>query len=132
MSNDLLPLKGKILLTQAFNQILLHPETHEQGSWHTDCGTKHCLFGWVQMLNDRNANGGILRRTPGLSNRQDVSDKVCDILGLPKSGTVQDRLARSEASLAEQHLIIKSLVREEIDIYGAQIKAPKLKPFKPI
>lgn len=44
------PLRGEKLLKTAINQILKHPETWDQGKWHSDCGTKHCLAGWCQIL----------------------------------------------------------------------------------
>jgi hypothetical protein len=34
-------------------QIEQHPETHDQGQWHSACGTKHCAAGWaVQLAGD--------------------------------------------------------------------------------
>ncbi len=31
-------------------QIEAHPETWDQGSWHSPCGTKHCIAGWAVQL----------------------------------------------------------------------------------
>ena len=31
-------------------QIEAHPETWDQGSWHSSCGTKHCIAGWAVQL----------------------------------------------------------------------------------
>lgn len=35
---------------QVLDQILNHPETWNQKSWHTECGTQHCIAGWAQIL----------------------------------------------------------------------------------
>lgn len=44
------PLRGKELLRAAVNQILEHPESWDQKSWHNQCGTTHCVAGWCQIL----------------------------------------------------------------------------------
>jgi hypothetical protein len=31
-------------------QIEAHPETHDQGTWHSSCGTKHCVAGFATHL----------------------------------------------------------------------------------
>ena len=31
-------------------QIAEHPETHDQTTWHSPCGTKHCVAGWTVIL----------------------------------------------------------------------------------
>lgn len=31
-------------------QISEHPETHDQGVWHSECDTMHCVAGWVVRL----------------------------------------------------------------------------------
>ena len=51
------PLRGEKLLKTAINQILAHPESWDQTSWHSDCGTRHCLAGWCQILGGRKADG---------------------------------------------------------------------------
>ena len=38
------------LLRKAVNQILDHPETWDQTTWHSNCGTKHCIAGHCQIL----------------------------------------------------------------------------------
>lgn len=50
------PLRGGALARAAVNQILLHPETWDQSSWHSDCGTKHCFGGWCQILAGKKAD----------------------------------------------------------------------------
>ena len=52
------PLRGERLLKAAVNQILAHPETWNQSSWH--CGTQHCIAGWCQVLGrgHQNENAG--------------------------------------------------------------------------
>lgn len=35
---------------QVLDQIRNHPETWKQEVWHTQCGTKHCVAGWAQVL----------------------------------------------------------------------------------
>ncbi len=47
------PLRGLELLKAAINQIIAHPATWEQSTWHSDCGTRHCLAGWCQILGGR-------------------------------------------------------------------------------
>ncbi len=37
------PLRGLELLKAAINQIIAHPATWEQSTWHSDCGTRR---GW--------------------------------------------------------------------------------------
>ena len=44
------PLRGEKLLKAAVNQILRHPDTWNQATWHSECGTKHCIAGWCQIL----------------------------------------------------------------------------------
>jgi hypothetical protein len=105
---DLLPLKGKLLLAEAFNHIVLNPETHYQRYWHSDCGTKHCLYGWIEVLND-----------PTMSiHDHEVEEKVCELIGLPYGGKVSDALAHADATLEYQHQIIADLVHDRIDIHG--------------
>ncbi len=41
-------------LCEAMNQILQHPETWNQSSWH--CESSHCLLGWVEALLLRDSN----------------------------------------------------------------------------
>ena len=41
-------LRGVELLRAAVNQVIQHPETWDQNSWH--CGTKHCIAGWCEKL----------------------------------------------------------------------------------
>ena len=43
-------LTGEKLAKAAVNQILSHPETWDQSTWHSECGTKHCFAGWCQIL----------------------------------------------------------------------------------
>jgi uncharacterized protein YjbI with pentapeptide repeats len=31
-------------------QVEAHPETWDQGTWHSTCGTKHCIAGWAVQL----------------------------------------------------------------------------------
>jgi hypothetical protein len=31
-------------------QVEAHPETWDQGAWHSTCGTKHCIAGWAVQL----------------------------------------------------------------------------------
>jgi acetyltransferase-like isoleucine patch superfamily enzyme len=31
-------------------QIVDHPETYDQGVWHSECGTQHCAAGWAVVL----------------------------------------------------------------------------------
>ena len=31
-------------------QIEAHPETHDQGAWHSSCGTRHCVAGFFTHL----------------------------------------------------------------------------------
>src|SRR6185295_20368115 len=31
-------------------QITQHPETHQQSTWHSSCGTRHCVAGWATTL----------------------------------------------------------------------------------
>ena len=49
-------LSGEKLLKTAINQIIRHPETWDQSAWHSDCGTKHCLAGWCQILSGKRPN----------------------------------------------------------------------------
>jgi hypothetical protein len=46
-------LTGEKLLKTVVNQILAHPETWKQDSWHSLCGTKHCVAGWCQLLSGK-------------------------------------------------------------------------------
>ena len=49
-------LTGEKLIKTAVNQILQHPETWNQGNWHSSCGTKHCIAGWCQILSGKDQN----------------------------------------------------------------------------
>ena len=62
------PLRGERLLKAAVNQILAHPETWNQSSWH--CGTQHCIAGWCQILAGRPQNSAT------------VADEAMDDLGI--------------------------------------------------
>jgi len=53
-------LTGEKLLKTAVNQILAHPNTWSQREWHSDCGTKHCIAGWCQILSGRGKTGSAM------------------------------------------------------------------------
>lgn len=38
------------------------PENWKQDEWHTECGTKHCFFGWAQVLAGKPVNTHTVRR----------------------------------------------------------------------
>lgn len=38
------------LPARILEQIVAHPETHDQYTWHSSCGTKHCVAGWATAL----------------------------------------------------------------------------------
>jgi hypothetical protein len=38
------------LPAQIVAQIEAHPESHDQGTWHSECGTKHCIAGFATHL----------------------------------------------------------------------------------
>ena len=44
------------LLVETVNQICQHPETHDQLTWHSQCGTKHCVAGWGQIKSGKPLN----------------------------------------------------------------------------
>lgn len=46
-------------------QIEAHPETWDQGTWHSSCGTKHCIAGWAVQLTPQ---GRYLERQLGTDN----------------------------------------------------------------
>ncbi len=50
-------LTGKALMKAVINQIIDHPETWDQGQDHSDCGTKHCILGWAQVLSGKKELG---------------------------------------------------------------------------
>jgi hypothetical protein len=37
------------LIRVCINQVTQHPETHDQSSWHSDCGSQHCIAGHCQL-----------------------------------------------------------------------------------
>ncbi|HMP07606.1 MAG TPA: hypothetical protein PJ982_14750 [Lacipirellulaceae bacterium] len=43
-------LRGPDLLVAVVNHILQHRETWDQKEWHSECGTKHCVAGWTQVM----------------------------------------------------------------------------------
>ena len=49
-------LRGPDLLVAVVNHILQHPETWNQGVYHSRCGTRHCVAGWAQIMGGRDAN----------------------------------------------------------------------------
>jgi len=54
------PPRGKRLLALAINQIIEHPETHDQTTWH--CGTKHCFGGHIQIMGGRECDSDCVER----------------------------------------------------------------------
>src|SRR5690606_3904822 len=38
------------LAARVLDQIELHPNTHDQAVWHSECGTRHCCAGWAVVL----------------------------------------------------------------------------------
>jgi len=46
-------------------QIEEHPETWDQGTWHSPCGTKHCIAGWAVQLTPQ---GRYIEKQFGTSN----------------------------------------------------------------
>jgi hypothetical protein len=48
-----------------FNKVLAvieaDPSKWNQGEWHSECGTKHCIAGWSQILAGRKANINTVR-----------------------------------------------------------------------
>jgi hypothetical protein len=60
-------LTGPELLRAAVNQIIEHPETWNQRSWH--CGTSHCVAGWCNVLagNGTVEGNSVLIREVGIS-----------------------------------------------------------------
>jgi len=58
MNNETQPLRGKKLLQTAVNQILAHPETWRQATWH--CGTQHCIGGWCQILSGKPQSDAVI------------------------------------------------------------------------
>ena len=48
--DHLLPKEQPGLAARVLQQIQEHPETHDQGTWHSPCGTKHCAAGWACVL----------------------------------------------------------------------------------
>lgn len=55
------PLRGTALLVAAVNQIIRHQETWDQKGWHSECGTKHCVAGWMQVLGGRKPSAEFAR-----------------------------------------------------------------------
>lgn len=41
---------GQKLLMQVADHLEIFPESHEQESWASECGTKACIAGWMCML----------------------------------------------------------------------------------
>lgn len=56
---------GRELAVKVIDQVTKHPETHEQATWISGCGTIACLAGWTVALN----------RQPGESNH-DVKARI--------------------------------------------------------
>ena len=48
------------LLREAVNEILAHPETFNQSTWHGQnwCNTTHCIAGWLQIKSGKAATRG--------------------------------------------------------------------------
>jgi hypothetical protein len=120
--NELLPLKGKLLLAEAYNQILLHPETHNQEVWHSDCGTSHCLYGWVEVLHSPTSS-------PQDNEHDDIEKRVCEMVGLEFGGSASNELSYGQATLDEQYQIISALIDDRMDIHGTTIEQHKATPF---
>lgn len=61
-----LPLPCPGLAKKVLDQIETHPETHDQGVWHSDCGTRHCCAGWACIL--AGYDGGLAEARLGTKN----------------------------------------------------------------
>lgn len=53
MSTSIKELRDDELLRAVVNQITQHREMWDQTNYHSDCGTKHCVAGWAQILGGR-------------------------------------------------------------------------------
>jgi hypothetical protein len=97
MKKNTEPLRGEKLLKTAINQILKHPETWYQGSWHSACGTKHCIAGWCQILSGHAQNE--------LTTKEDAQ-KALEITSYEAAN-----LFRPDCSLAEMYYFAENFNR---------------------
>ncbi len=67
------------LFQKIHDQITGHPETHNQDSWESLCGTTRCVAGWaVHFTNGENRLwGDVLTITP------ETGDVIREVLGEP-------------------------------------------------
>ena len=83
------PLRGEKLLKTAINRILADPASWDQASWHSACGTRHCLAGWCQILGGRPAKSSEARAD------------ATELLGISLSEA--DALFRPTCGIGEMH-----------------------------
>jgi len=101
---------NKQLLADVINQIITHPETHNQSIWH--CGTSHCVAGWTQVLGH-----GPRDQYPA-----NVMEDAADLLGLSLEDA--DYLFSAELTISSVYRRASQLItgtgggRYEYDQYG--------------
>jgi hypothetical protein len=103
------PLTGEKLAKTAVNQILNHPNTWNQCTWHSGevkngCYTKHCVGGWIQVL------GGCSE------NAISVIRDVRELLGI--SAYEADWLCGGDRSLTEIYSFVARLSDTGFDRAG--------------
>lgn len=108
-------LTGEKLLKTAVNQILLHPETWKQSAWHSDCGTKHCIAGWCQIL-------------AGKTQSDMASQDAREALGLNPGDA--NWLFAPDRSLANIYFFAKNFLGAGYDRAGYDRAGTKLTPFE--
>ena len=108
------PLRGEKLLKTAVNQILAHPETWNQKEWHSECGTKHCIAGWCQILS-------------GKPSSDQAKEDAKEALGISESDA--DYLFRGGCSLGEIYYFAQHFNRDGFNRDGFDRDGNKLIPF---
>ena len=96
------------LLKQTMNQIIEHPETWEQDTWH--CGTTHCFAGWAELIHYY--GGQNLDPDDYYPNRGITSHRAREALGIGK--VVADELFHSDNNLHDLHAMVKALLKGNI------------------
>ncbi len=97
---------NKRLLSQVVNQLVAHPETHNQSSWH--CGTSHCVGGWSQVF----AHGTEVHKYP-----EDSHTDATALLGLSLADAVW--LFDSRRTISEIHNFATMRIADtDRDVYG--------------
>lgn len=110
------PLRGERLFKTAVNQILLHPETWCQANWHSSCGTKHCLGGWLQVLAGKPMNAGSV-----------ISDAM-ETTGI--TSYEANHLFRANCTISEMYSFAENFNRDGFDRAGFDRAGKKLTPFE--